>query len=434
MQEGWWADRSRISRTLKFLAGGAAVVLALAACSSTTGAEGATAPSSASAANVSGDITYAFWNRTQEPAVKAEVAAFEKKYPKVKVTVDLTPWDSYWTKLQTEGQSKTLPDVFWMNNDNFKLYASNGLLAKVPASISLGGYTKSVVDSYGYGGAKYGVPSFQAGVGVWYNKAILEKAGVPIPKAGWTWDDFQKDAKAVSDALGSQGIYGVADDLSDGAATYYPTILQAGGYVVSSDGKKSGFDTSQGIAGLEFWRTLIANGSSPSLQQLSDTADIDWFTSGKAAFFWGISSYADTMSASSIASDVNVAPLPVGKVAANMVSGNANVMSATSANPAAAEAFLNFLAGEQAQSLLSTATWPALSGPPQVEWEKRYPFDMNVFVDAQKISVQPYPSLATTAEWQQAEQALMPKLLSGGAPVDLVAKEIATQVDAILAK
>lgn len=432
-------SRRRKRRRLTSAAAVGAVVgaLALAACSPTgdqTGTPSGSTSSTAEPADLSGDITYMFWNRTQQPAIEQEISEFNKQYPDVTVTLDLTPWDTYWTKLQTLAQSGTLPDVFWLNNDNFELYASNGLLAKAPDTIDYSAFTQSVVESYAYDGVQYGIPSFQAGLGVWYNKAVLEKAGVAVPSPDWTWEDFQRDAKAVSDALKSEGIYGVTDDLSDGNATYYPTILQAGGYVISPDGKQSGFDTEAGIAGLSFWRDLIANGSSPTLQQLADTSDFDWFSSGKSAFFWGISSYADRLADSDVAADVDVLPLPTGKVAANIVLGNSNVLSANSKNPEAAAAFVEFLAGEPAQQLIATATWPARSGSPQVLWEAKYRYDMQVFVDAQKISKSPFPSLPTTAEWQQAEQALMPKLMSGEEPVDTVAKEIATHVNAILAK
>ncbi len=418
----------RRGRIIAVAAASAVSLIFLAGCTGSNSAPGG------SSGEISGKITYSFWNRAQLPGIRQEVAEFERLHPKVSVTLDLTPFGTYFTKLQTQGQSGNLPDVFWMNNDNLELYASNGLLAESPTSIDYTKFTKAVVDSYQYKGKQYGVPSFQSALGVWYNKSILQKAGVETPKAGWTWSDFQNAAKTVHDKLGSQGIYGEATDLSDGAATYYPTIMQAGGYVVSPDGKKSGYDSAAGIAGLQFWRDLIANGSSPSLAQLSDTADIDWFTSGKAAFFWGISSYADTMNSSDIASDINVAPLPVGKVAANPVGALANEISAKSKNPAAAKAFVEFLATEKAQGLLSSYTWPALSGAAQQQWQDKYPFDMQVFIDAQKIAKQPYPNLPNTTEWQQAEQSLMPDLLNGTSSVESVAKKITSQVNAILEK
>ena len=33
---------------------------------------------------------------------------------------------------------------------------------------------------------------------VYYNKDLFDKAHVPYPKAGWTWDDFVNDAKAIT--------------------------------------------------------------------------------------------------------------------------------------------------------------------------------------------------------------------------------------------
>lgn len=410
-------------------AAAAAGLLAVASLSACTGGGGGEA-----SGDISGEITYAFWNRTQLPAIRQQAADFERQHPGVTVNLALTPFGTYWTKLQTQGQSGTLPDVFWMNNDYVNLYASNGLLAQSPSSIDMSVFNKEVVKSYQYDDKQYGVPSFQSALGVWYNKALLAKAGESVPKKDWTWDDFQKSAVAVSKKLGSDGVYGVSNDAIDGNSTYYATILQAGGQAISADGKKSGFDTPEGIAGLQFWRDLIADGANPDVNQLADTADIDWFLSGKSAYFWGISSYADKMSSSDIANDIDVAPLPVGKEAANPVGGLAVEISANTKNEATAKAFVEYLATEHAQSLLSPYTWPARLGSPQRLWQDKYDFNTQVFIDAQSIAKAPYPNMVNTADWQQAVQALMPDLLSGARPVDDIAAEISKNVDAVLAK
>src|SRR5437868_5701413 len=43
---------------------------------------------------------------------------------------------------------------------------------------------------------------------IYYNKDLFDKAGLAYPTAAWTWDDFAKDAAALTDK--ANGVYGAA--------------------------------------------------------------------------------------------------------------------------------------------------------------------------------------------------------------------------------
>ena len=45
------------------------------------------------------------------------------------MTLSLTAFKDYFTKLRTQAEGDKLPDVFWMNGPNAKLYATNNKLA-----------------------------------------------------------------------------------------------------------------------------------------------------------------------------------------------------------------------------------------------------------------------------------------------------------------
>ena len=415
------------------LAAAAAVASAvvLAGCSSNTGS-GSDAPADH---NLSASISYAFWDVNQKPAMEALIKDFNKTYPNIKVTSQITPYQNYFTKLQTQGSSKTLPDVFWMNGPNFQLYASNGLLEPVGSAIDPANYPKALDSLYSYSGKQYGVPKDFDTIAVYYNKAIFDKAGVSYPTAGWTWDDFHQKAKAISDKLKGEGIYGEASGLSGGQEMYYNTILQAGGSIISSDGKKSGYDDPKSIKGLQFVRDLIADGSSPTLAQLSDTPQDQWFINGKSAMFWsGTWSNAELLS-SPVKAQIAVAPLPTGTRQATVIHGLANVVAKDSKNKSAAIAFQNYLGGKEAaqtQAKMGAAN-PAYNGTQQAFVDSA-PWDLNVFEKAATDYAYPYPISKNTAAWNKAESDLLPDAFSGKKPVDEVAKELAAQMNADLAK
>ena len=51
--------------------------------------------------------------------------------------------------------------------------------------------------------------------GVWYNADAMTKAGLPIPKAGWTYDEMLKDAAALTTKSGSTTNYGLVNSPTD---------------------------------------------------------------------------------------------------------------------------------------------------------------------------------------------------------------------------
>jgi multiple sugar transport system substrate-binding protein len=417
-----------------------AMVAALGLTSCGSG-EGKTASlNEVATADTAASITYAVWDEKQRPALEKNIADFNKTYPKIKVTVDLTPWAQYWTKLQTQGSSNTLPDVFWMNGPNFQLYASNGQLEPLTSSIAAKkldptNYPKALVDMYSFNNVEYGVPKDFDTVALWYNKAILAQAGVAVPTDKWTWEDFKTAAKAVSDKLKAKGIYGVAGEMN-GQIGAYNTILQAGGSVISADGKKSGYDNPKTIEGLKFWADLVANGSSPTPKQLSDTPANVWFTSNKSAFFWGGSWATADFSTAKNTKTLDVVPLPRGTAQATVIHGLANVVSAKSKNKAAAMAFGTYLGSKEAQlTQAKTGTViPAFNGTQDAFVASVPHFNLQVFLDGAKNYSFPLPISKNTAAWNQLEADLLPQAFSGQRPVEEVAAELATKMNESLAK
>src|SRR5665647_2790187 len=97
-------------------------------------------------------------------------------------------------------------------------------------------------------GKIFGMPKDVDAVGLWYNKKLFTDAGVKFPDASWTWDDLTAAAQKLTEP--AKGIYGIAANAAD-QQNYYNTILQAGGYIISPDGKSSGYGSQAAIKGLQ---------------------------------------------------------------------------------------------------------------------------------------------------------------------------------------
>jgi multiple sugar transport system substrate-binding protein len=430
------------SRRRRRLVGGIGVLAAaalLAGCSSgagtTTASNGYTAPSKKASAN----ITYALWDQTQVKAIKANLVGFNKLYPNIHVNIDVTPFADYWTKLQTEATSSTLPDLFWLNGPNAQLYESNGKVEPITAevkagAIKLANYPKALNSLYAVNGVQYGVPKDFDTIGLWYNTAIFKEAGVAVPNDTWTWDDFQTAAKTISEKLASKGIYGAAAGM-DGQTTYYDTIFQAGGSVVAANGKTSEYDSPATAKGIQFWTDLIASKGSPSISQLTDTPADQWFVSGKVAMYQGGDWARSEIAASPVAKDVQVAPLPKGVKRATVIHGVSNVVAANSKHKQAAQALQVYLASKAAQLQQGNlgAVIPAFNGTQTAFASSMSGVNLQVFLDEVKYSV-PLPSSKNTAAWNTFETNLLPQAFSGQQPVDTVLKQLTTQMNGALAK
>ena len=172
--------QSRLLRSGAAALGAAMVAaLALAGCSSSGGQDGPTT------------LNYTIWDQNQEPALREVADEFEALNPNVDVEITVIPSKDYWTKIQTQMSAGTGPDVFWVNGPNFQLYASNGQLAPLDdTGIETGDYPESLVDLYTYDGSLYGAPKDFDTIGVYYNKALFDEAGLEYPAAGWTWAEI----------------------------------------------------------------------------------------------------------------------------------------------------------------------------------------------------------------------------------------------------
>jgi multiple sugar transport system substrate-binding protein len=406
---------------------------ALAGCSSAGGDD------QSADGELSGELTYAFWDQNQQPAMEQMAEDFMAEHPGVDVSVEVTPFTQYWTKLQTQGQGKTLPDVFWMNGPNAKIYGPSGLIEPITELVDSGeidtsNYPDSLNELYTIEGVQYGVPKDFDTVGVWYNTDLLQQAGVAEPTPDWTWADFQEAANTVSSQLSGQGVYGVAAELT-GQQSYYDTIYQAGGFVISEDMKTSGYDDPKSIAGLQFWADLIGSGAMPSVQQLSDTTPNQWFTSGKAAFYWAGSWMASEIAESPVAANVKTVQMPKEEQSATVIHGVANVVAADSKNKAAAQAFQAYLGSEDAANTLAElrAAIPAFNGTQQAWVDSEPSFGLQMFLDATEYSV-PDPESYNTTAWRDVEYELLPQAFSGERPVEEVAKELADRMNELLAE
>ena len=357
-------------------------------------------------------LSYAYWNEQQGPALRKVVQRFESQNPGVTVSLQLTPFDQYFTKLQTAASAGNAPDVFWLNGPTFPLYAAEGQLLEM-GDVDASPYPEQLVKTYTWDGKLYGVPRDFDTIGLWYNKRLFDAAGVDHPDGSWTWEDVRSAAEKLTDD--KRRVWGIAAAQKDQEG-FYNTIAQAGGYVISPDGKRSGYADPQTIEGIRFWIDLIKAGVSPSAQQMVDTEFNDLFASEKVAMIFGGSWRAIEFEGNDdLRGHIGVAPLPAGPEGkATVLHGLANVVSAKTEHPEEATKLATYMGGEEAARIMAEtgAVIPAYQGT-QEGWVKAYPkLTLQPLLDQVADGV-PMPASRNTAAWKQDETDILAQVWAG---------------------
>ncbi|MFH8791293.1 ABC transporter substrate-binding protein [Streptomyces sp. NPDC017941] len=379
-------------------------------------------------------LSYGMWDPAQVPGMEQIIAAFEKEHPDIRVRIELTPWANYWTTLKTSMRGGTAPDVFWMNAVNFQLYAAHDVLEPLSEHIErdrtpVDRHPEQLVRLYSYEGTQYGLPKDFDTIGLWYNKALFDKAGIKYPDTSWTWDDLRDAAAELTDP--HERVHGYCSEMQR-QIVLYPAIHAAGGHVLR-DGK-SGFGDERSIAGLRFLTDMIDRGWSPPQSAMVENIGRVRFWSEKAAMVNDLSAMAGQMYAVPALKDHGgVTVLPKGRERTTVIHGLANVISAKSSRKAAAWKLVHFMAGRRAAEIQaeSGVTISSYAGT-QDAWLKSMPeFDLQHFIDMEKYGA-PYPSSKNTAVWENLQYPLLGAAFSGKGGIEDAARTLGEQMDRAL--
>ena len=376
-------------------------------------------------------LSFMIWDKNQEPGMSAIARAFEEKNPGVEIKVQVTGWDEYWTKLEAAATGGSLPDIFWMHSTRFYDYANNNILLEVGDTIGDGykNFPEDLVKLYEFNGKNYAVPKDFDTIGMFYNKALFDKAGVPYPDGTWNWEQFLDTAKKLT----KDGVYGIAAPM-DAQQGYWNSIYQNGGNVI--DGKKSGYDLKASQEGLQWWLDLsMKEKVSPTQAQFSETDAYAMFMSGKVAMVslgsWMVPGIEQNKE---FAKNVGVTYLPKGKVSASIYNGLGYSAAASTKYPEEVKAFLKFTATEEANLLQAkyASAIPAYNGTQQGWVDHNKDMDLKIFVDQLKYGVI-FPNSKTAPQWRAYENEIFAPLFAGQVDVNTATGNYAKKMNEILA-
>lgn len=332
-------------------------------------------------------------------SVEAQVQAFEKMHPNIHIKVEGSAQAGNTQAQVAAAVAHTLPDMIWTADVLTQFEATHGILLNLSPYMKAYGFEESkfqqgMMKLGQWNGNQYVIPRGFDQVMVEYNPDLFQKFHVPLPKEGWSWNQFLEDCKRLTRKVGNTQYYAVGSNATYAwYAIYDPFMRMYGGHIVAPGGKSASVDSPAVIKGVATMMDFARNYTS-----WFDNLPKDPFMSGLAAMDFAVrpqimgqlNAQRNQWSEGFNVNFVNFPLLyPHPQIGAGM-SGYA--VTADCKYPNAAAAFMMFLLTKQGELIRSRV---AGSVPIRVDlkdsevWrtaiQVKYPLNNNAFVDYSKF-------------------------------------------------
>ena len=368
-----------------------------------------------------------------ENDIRAMTSDFEKPHPDVKVNLEFVPYEALHDKIVAargaggNGYDVVLFDAIWPAE-----FSRYDLLQDVSSRIAADEREKifpGAMNTVVYQGKTLGMPWILDTKYLYYNKAMLDKAGIKTPPA--SWQQVMDDAKVLKD----KGIvkYPLVWSWSQAEALVcdYTTLVSGFGGSFYQNGKLD-FSTPASLKAVTLMKTSLDQGlSNPASREYLEEDVRKAFSNGDAAFAlnWTyMYNMANDPKQSKVAGDVGIVPAPgdtpdkPGAVNGSMGLGIAKA----SQHPEEAWQYIHYLTSQPVQdkyAKLSLPVWKASYQDPAVAKGQES------LIAAADKSLNVMLSRPETADYSRLSNTLQQQLqsvLQGKATPDVALKAVDT--------
>lgn len=226
-------------------------------------------------------VRFAEYSTKTGPFFKGLAEEFNASQDDIEVVVEHLPWPEMQQQLITDISAGTAPDISHMATRWMAGFAIDGALAPIDDLMSDGfaeTFVPTFLDLQKADGQTWGLPIAASARGLFYNKALLDQAGVEVPT---TWEetlDAATKISALSDEIYGIGIQGAGLDTE---GYWFYSLWTHGGDILDADGR-SGLASDAAIAATQNYIDLINAGVTQPGVNGSSREDLqNLFTAGK---------------------------------------------------------------------------------------------------------------------------------------------------------
>jgi multiple sugar transport system substrate-binding protein len=274
-----------------------ATALAVAGCGTDANGGGSSSSGSSSSSTIQ---IWEGWTGQEAKTFSHLVSEYEAQHPGQKVQSLYVNNDDTLQKVLTAVKGGSPPDIAYL----YGSWAPN--VAQIPQVVDL---TKVVQqagvnwddffpgerDVATVNGKVIGIPALVDNLAVVYNKKLFQQAGLPLPTANWTWQDYVADAQKLTDTAAKQyGTAYVTPGTEDTVWHWEALLWEAGGSLLTPDNKQAAFNSAAGLESLSTLRTMAVTDKSMYFDP-TDEAYTNLFNSGKIGMLvtgpWDLSAF-----------------------------------------------------------------------------------------------------------------------------------------------
>src|SRR3954447_7855931 len=299
--------------------------------------------------------------------MKKTAAAFHKLHPNITIKFENVPAETAGQVLTTRIAGNNAPDVAFVNASDTADYASRGAAVDLTDYIARSDvvkpddYVQAFKTFVTYEDKMWGLPIDGETTGLFYRTDLFKAAGIDGPPT--TWDEFAADAAALTDPAKDQ--YGYELFASEAAYYWYPFLYQAGGDLLSEDGKQITFTSDEAKKAAEFYVNLAKYAPKDYLNSNSYDGRVA-FAQGQVGMYMAGAWFAGTLSDEfpDIDGKWATAPLPEGEAGCKTtIAGDSLVMMDQTKNPDAAWLWMEYLSSPEQLALATYKTEAPLPPP-----------------------------------------------------------------------
>jgi ABC-type glycerol-3-phosphate transport system substrate-binding protein len=358
-------------------------------------------------------LRWFFWTGTPEEQKFWEGLAADasQTLPNIEVKFETVSFNDFWPKLQTLAAAGQVPCIVGLQSLRTATFVSRGVYVpltdfiQADKDIKLDDFSKGIIGGLSYRGKLYALPYDFGPYLLYYNKTLFQKAGVPLPKENWTWNDFLTTAKAMTREVDGNQVHGfAAPNLFNRLVVW---IWSNGGDYANADVTESLLTKAETVEAIQWYADLIHKYK--VAPRISEPANLNWdreqFYGGRVAMYTdGPWNFVNVRS--KLKDDWDITLLPRGKAGSiAWVAGSGFGISSNCKEKQEAYRVIKFLTSTESLSKLAKAGrgYPARVSAVPAFYRKDVPPAHQELIQKQAETARPFK---VNANWQETENFL----------------------------
>ncbi|MEX2540156.1 MAG: ABC transporter substrate-binding protein [Trueperaceae bacterium] len=208
-----------------------------------------------------------YWDGANGQVLQGLIDRYEEENPGVSIEAVFVPGSELVTRLQTAIAGRQTPTMAISDLVAMPLLTSSGVLAPLNEYIASSNVD---MDDYFEGplvyglrdGSRYSLPVSASNLGLFWNKALFEEAGLDPETPPQNWDELMEFSKTINERTGVVGLE-LFTQGGEGTSWQWQVYLwSAGGEMLSEDLSEPAFNSEAGEKALSYWVDLVNEGGS----------------------------------------------------------------------------------------------------------------------------------------------------------------------------